>query len=180
MHDDKKMAGPDFITSIILILLGIGTMFLSSQMRVFRSLIISPGLFPFILGGIFVFFGVILMVIALHRGGFARARRIVSLTYLLEVWRSSRFRRGMVIFLLILGYVLLFGNNYLEKLNFTINAGNAILPVNPGFVGLTAGYLFLTFSYLGAMRSRTALIVAVIAPIVIFYTFNKGFGIPIP
>lgn len=180
MHDDKKMAGPDFLASIVLIGLGVATMVLSSQMRVFRSLIISPGLFPFILGGVFIFFGAVLMIIAVRRGGPGRARRLLAPAHLLEIWRSPRFRRGMIIFLLILGYVLLFGNRSLEELNFTIAAGAYIIPVNPGFMGLTACYLFLTFSYLKAMRWQTALIVSLIASAVIFYTFNKGFGIPIP
>ncbi len=180
MQEKNRMAGPDLITSVVLIVLGAVIMYMSSQMKVFRTLIVSPGLFPFILGGVFTFFGLIIFVIAACRGGFGQARHILSAEYLAGVWHSPRFRRCMTVLLLILAYVLLFGDPHLAGLNFTFNAGDSIIPVNIGFLGVTAGYLFLTFLYLKAMRWPAAIIVSVAAAILIFYAFNKGFGIPIP
>jgi hypothetical protein len=176
----NRMAGPDFLTSLVLIAGGIGVFVVSSRMRVFRTLIISPGLFPMILGGVFVFFGVVIGIIALRRGGFGQAGRILSAEWLAAVRHSPRFHKGMIVFALILAYVLLFGNGWLAALNFHFTIGDEIIPVNVGFFITTAGYLFLTFNYLKAMPPRTSLIVSAVSAMVLFYAFNKGFGIPIP
>lgn len=180
MHDDKKMAGPDLITSIVFIAVGAWIMHASLAMKVFRRLIISPGLFPAILGGTFIFFGVVIFIMAAARGGFGQARRILSAEYLAGVWNSPRFRRGMIVFGLILLYVLLFGNPWLAKLNTSFIVGNEIIPLNFGFFITTGGYLFCTFTYLRAMRRRTAIVVSLLTAVAVFYAFNKGFGIPIP
>lgn len=181
MQEKNKMAGADFLTSLVFIAVGALIFDMARDMKVFRKMIIiSPGLFPMILGGVFVFFGVVICILSLRRGGFAEARRVFSFRYFSDVWRSPRFRKGITVFLLILAYVLFFGNEYLARLNFHFNVGNDIIPVNVGFIITTAGYLFLTFGYLKAMRRTTSLVVSVVAALVIFYSFNKGFGIPIP
>ncbi len=180
-NQTNRMAGADFLTSLVLIAFGICVFVMARQMKVFRTLIISPGLFPMILGGVFVFFGVVMCIMSLRRGGLARARRILSSEYLAAVQHSPRFRKGLVVLGLILAYVLLFGNESLAALNFHFTLGSGtIIPVNIGFLATTAGYLFLTFAYLKAMRPFSALIVSIVAALVVFYIFNKGFGIPIP
>lgn len=180
-NQTNRMAGADFLTSLVLIAAGICVFTMSRQMKVFRTLTISPGLFPMILGGVFVFFGIVMCIMSLRRGGLARARRILSPEYLSVVWHSPRFLKGLVVLGLILAYVLLFGSETLAALNFHFTVGNGtIIPVNIGFLATTAGYLFLTFIYLKAMRPLPSLIVAVVAALIVFYIFNKGFGIPIP
>ncbi|MCL2000710.1 MAG: tripartite tricarboxylate transporter TctB family protein [Planctomycetes bacterium] len=179
-QDDQRLAGPDLITSVALMGLGTAIMIESARMRVFRTIIVSPGLFPFILGAVFVFFGVVIFFLAVRRGGLGQVRRILSIGYFREVWSSPRFRRGMIVFLLILAYVVLFGNPNLARLNFTIAAGSGVTAVNVGFIGVTACYLVATFLFLKAMRLPAALAASLFAATVIFFAFNKGFGVPIP
>lgn len=186
-QDNNRMAGPDLITSVVLAVLGVVTMLLSSgiiaeqfQRKAIRTVIVSAGLFPFILGAVFTLFGLIIFAIAARRGGFGQARRILSPGYFREVWHSPRFRRGMTVLLLILAYVLLFGNPHLAGLNFTIASDSGVTAVNVGFIGVTTCYLLATFLYLKAMRPPAAVIVSLAASVAVFYAFNKGFGIPIP
>lgn len=177
---NNKMSGADFITSLLLIALGAAVIRGASQMRVFRTLVVSPGLFPMILGGIFVVCGLVMLAISIKNGGIARARRILSLGYLRETARSPRFHRGCTVFLLILAYVALFGNSRLSALNFSFMVGDTIIPVNTSFIAITFGYLFATFSYLKAMPRPTSALVSIVASLAIFYAFNLGFGIPVP
>jgi hypothetical protein len=109
-QDNNRLAGPDFVASLAFILSGAAIIAMSLRMQVFRTIIVSPGLFPAIIGGVFVFFGGIILVISARRGGAARARAMLSGGNLLAIWHSPRFRRGMIVFLSILSYVLLFGN----------------------------------------------------------------------
>ncbi len=180
MDGKHKMAGPDFLTAIVLVCFGAGVFFVSNRMQVFRMLIVSPGLFPMILGGVFALAGIVMLVISVKNGGIAHAKKIISAEYLGEVVRSPRTKRGGIIFLLILAYVILFGNEYLAKLTFPVNVGDSVVPVNIGFIAVTAGYLFFTFSYLKAMSRPAALVVSLVSAIAIYYAFNQGFGIPIP
>ena len=180
MDQNNKLAGADFLTSLVLMAMGGGVFVLARQMRVIRNVSTSPGLFPMILGIVFMFFGVVMCVIALRRGGWAQAKQILSAEWLSGVWHSPRFRKGAIVFALIVVYVLLFGNEYLAMLNFNVAAAGEIIPVNIGFLVTTAGYLFCTFNYLKAMRPASSAIVSLLAALAVFYTFNKGFGIPIP
>jgi hypothetical protein len=179
-QDNRRLAGSDFITSVIFIATGILTIVLSLRMRIFRTIIVSPGLFPVIIGGVFVLFGGVILILAIKRGGVAEAGSIISAENFLSTWRSSRFRRGMAIFLAILAYVLLFGHPWLARLNFAFVAGDAMIPVNISFFLTTGGYLVFNFLYLKAMRPSMAILVSILSALAIFYAFSMGFGIPIP
>lgn len=180
MEGKNKMAGPDFLTSLVLIGFGAAVVVGAMRMKVFRTMVVSPGLFPMILGSIFILFGLIIFVMSLRRGGFAQSLKYFTVDYYRGVLQSPRFYRGGVIFLLILAYVLLFGNSYLAKLNFILTFGNTIVPVNTGFILVTAGYLFANFVYLKSMTKPMAALVSLVSAVLIFLAFSKGFGIPIP
>ena len=180
MQGKHKMAGPDFLAALAFIIFGIVIFTTASQMRVFRTLLVSPGLFPMILGGIFIACGLVMLGISFRHGGLDRARHILSAGYLHQAVVSPRFRRGGIVFLLILAYIALFGNNTLALLNFSFTVGNVIIPVNTSFILITFGYLFATFLYLKAMPVWVAAVVSIVTSLVVFYVFNKGFGIPIP
>lgn len=180
MEKDRKLAGADLLASLALIALGTWGIIVARGMKVFRTLIISPGLFPLIIGGVFVLCGLVLLIMAIKRGGITDLGRLFSAGNIAGIYRSPTFRRGLVILGLIVLYVALFGSKTIAKLNFILNLGDKILPVNTGFILITAGYLFATFSYLKAMRWTSALIVSVLAAVLIFLAFNQGFGIPIP
>ncbi len=180
MHKHQRLAGADLIASVLFMTLGGWVLYSANNMKVFRTLIISPGLFPMLLGGIFIFCGLVLFIMAVKRGGFADLGRIFSSERAGQIFGSPNFKRGLIILLSIFVYIALFGNPELARLNFIITAGGRFLPVNVGFIGLTAAYLFFTFIYLKAMRPAYALTVALGAAIAVFFAFNQGFGIPIP
>jgi hypothetical protein len=180
-QDNNRLAGPDFIASLIFILAGIVILAWSLSMPIFnRTLIVSPGLFPAIIGGVFVAFGGVIFALSVRRGGAARAGELLSGASLRRTSHSPRFWRGMIVLLAILAYVLLFGNPWLAKLNFGVDIGETRLPVNVSFIGVSSGYLFFNFVYLKALKPSAAAALSLLAALTIFYSFNLGFGIPIP
>jgi hypothetical protein len=156
----QKLAGADFITAVLLILFG-GAFFAGARsMRVYQTLFISPGFFPMILGGAFVFFGCVLLYTSWRRGGYSDACRIFSVANLKRSFTSPVFKKGGVVFLLILVYVALLGKF--------------------SFVALSVAYLFLTFLFLKAAKWYWAIIISVTAPIVVQLVFSQVFRIPMP
>jgi hypothetical protein len=156
----QKLAGADFITAILLILFG-GAFFMGARsMKVYQRLFISPGFFPMILGIAFVFFGCVLLCASSRRGGYGDARRILSGGSLKRGFTSPVFKKGSVVFLLILGYVALLG-----KFNF---------------VALSVTYLFLTFFFLKAAKWYWMIVISLAAPIVVQFVFSQIFRIPLP
>jgi hypothetical protein len=156
----QRMAGADFITAILLILFGVAFFAGAMNMRIYQTFFISPGFFPAILGILFVTFGGILLYASSKRGGRADALRIVSGENLKGSFTSPVFKKGGVVFLLILIYVSLLGI--------------------VDFVALTAGYLFLTFFFLRAGKLAHIAAIAVVTPFIVRFVFKNLFKIPMP
>ncbi|MCL2011002.1 MAG: tripartite tricarboxylate transporter TctB family protein [Synergistaceae bacterium] len=156
----KPMSGADFITAIVLIIFGTAFFKNARNMRTYRIFFSSPGFFPMILGIIFILFGLALLYISYRRGGWVDARRIIGADNLKRSVASPVFKKCVIIFLLILGYVALLG-----KISF---------------VYLSMGYLFLTFLFLKAAKWYWIALISVIAPIVIQMVFVNYFRIPMP
>lgn len=131
------------------------------KMRVFNnSLLVSPGLFPLILGGVFVFLGFFLLRSAARRGGREQASRILGTENLREFTASPKVRKGITLLLFIVLYVLALGH----------------IP----FVWASAAYLIVTFTYLKAMKLHWNLLLAVAAAWAISFAFSDLFRIPMP
>jgi hypothetical protein len=154
------LAGADFITAVLLILFG-GMFFMGARnMRIYQTFFISPGFFPMILGILFVFFGGVLLYTSSLRGGRVDALRILSAGNLKRSFTSPVFKKGSVVFLLILGYVALLG-----KFNFAV---------------LSMAYLFLTFLFLKATKWYWMIAISVAAPLIVQVVFSQLFRIPLP
>ena len=156
----KPLAGADFITSIILIIFGSAFFIIARNMRTFRVYLSSPGIFPMILGVIFILFGLVLLYNSYRRGGWADARRILSACNLKQSATSPDFKKLCVLLFLISGYVALLGRI--------------------SFVYLSMGYLFLTFAYLRAAKWYWIIPISVLAPVAIHLFFSNIFRIPMP
>ena len=156
----SKLAGADFITGVLLALFGAVFLYGALNMRVYQRFFISPGFFPTILGVLFIFFGFFLTYVSSRRGGYADARRILSPISLKKSFTSPVFKKGGVVFLLILGYVALLG----------------IID----FAYLSIGYLLLTFFFLKAAKPHWIIPIAVVAPVIVQYVFTRVFRIPTP
>jgi hypothetical protein len=156
----QKLAGADFITAVLLIFFGAAFFIGARNMRVYQTLFISPGFFPMILGMTFVFFGCVLLYTSSRRGGYRDALRILSGGNLKRGFASLVFKKGCVVFLLILGYVALLGKF--------------------DFVALSTTYLFLTFFFLKATKWYWMIAISLVAPIVVQLLFSRVFRIPLP
>jgi hypothetical protein len=156
----QKLAGADFITAILLMVFGAAFFIGARSMKVYQMFFVSPGFFPMILGIVFVFFGCVLLYTSSLRGGRADALRILSAGNLKRGFTSPVFKKGGIVFLLILGYVVLLG-----KVNFAV---------------LSMAYLFLTFLFLRAAKWRWMIAISVAAPIVVQLVFSQIFRIPLP
>jgi hypothetical protein len=157
-----RLAGADFITAVLLALFGAGLLVGSLNMKTRAAYMfwISPGFFPMILGGLFIFFGLLQMYTSSRRGGCQDALRILSAANLKRGFTSPIFKKGGVVFLLILGYVSL-----LKTVDF---------------VPLSMGYLFLTFLFLKAEKWYWLIVIAAAAPFIVQLVFNHLFRIPMP
>jgi hypothetical protein len=113
-----------------------------------------------ILGIAFILFGCALAYVSLRRGGYADVRRIFSGSNLKASFTSPVFKKGSVVFLLILIYVVLLG-----KINFVV---------------LSMAYLLSTFFFLKAAKWYWMIAIAAIAPVVVQLVFSRVFRIPMP
>lgn len=156
----KPLAGADFITALALILFGTAFFIGARNMKVYQIFITSPGFFPMILGALFVMFGFVLLYTSCMRGGFMDAKRIISGSNIKKSIASPVFKKGGIVFLLILGYVMLLGKF--------------------SFVYLSMGYLFLTLLYLRAAKWYWIIVISVLVPIGIQLAFVNFFRIPMP
>lgn len=162
MHDDRtKMAGLDVLSSIFFFIMGAAMAYVSYKMKIYnRSLVVSPGLFPMILGFMFMFLAVVMGSLALRRKGLKAAGQLLAGSHLAACLTSPTFFRGVIVLGLIVAYVFLFGKIH--------------------FIAATALYLFGTFAYLKAMKLPYNIMTSLVAAVVIFSVFKYVFGIPVP
>ena len=156
-----KGSGADYIFAICLMVFGAAFAAAALRMRVFNnSLLVSPGLFPLILGGVFVLLGFLLFRSASERSGREQAFRILGKENLRAFLSSPRVRKGTILLLFIVAYVM------------------AIGPLS--FLWATAAYLIVTFVYLKAMKLHWSIFLAFTAAWVITFAFRNLFQIPMP
>jgi hypothetical protein len=179
----KPMAGADFITALALIIFGIVLFIGAWNMKVKEIFFTSPGFFPMILGIIFVLFGLVLLYTSLMRGGLMDACRIVSFDNMKKCAASPVFRKGSVVFLLILVYVALLGKSdfyvfLFGQYDLHVTLFGKVEKID--FALLSMAYLFLTFLFLKAAKWYWIILLSVIAPIAIHIVFVNFFRIPMP
>jgi len=156
-----KGSGADFITAICLALFGAAMAVAALRMRVFNnSLLVSPGLFPLILGCVFIVLAFFLFRSAARRGGRADAIRILRMENLRAFAASPKVHKGMTLLAFIVLYVMALGH----------------IP----FMWATAAYLIVTFTYLKAMKLHWNVALAVASAWAISYAFSDLFRIPMP
>lgn len=157
----KRIAAGDLVFSVILILLGIYVMYEAVNMRVYRTILDAPGLFPFVLGAILTILGVFLFLSTLKQGAREQLREIVNASYVKMLVRRFSFQRVVVLTLLMAIYLFFL----IGTLHFNI---------------ATFIYLVVTLVYLKATSLiRIALISAVVS-VSVGYVFENFFRIPLP
>ena len=160
-HRATKGSGADFISALCFMIFGAALAVAALKMRVFNnSLLISPGLFPLILGGVFLVLGFFLLRSAAKRGGRTQASRILGTDNLRAFAASPKVHKGMTLLAFIVVYVMALGH----------------IP----FMWATAAYLIVTFTYLKAMKLHWNLLLAVASAWAISFAFSDLFRIPMP
>ena len=160
-HRATKGSGADFISALCFMVFGAAMAVAALKMRVFNdSLLISPGLFPLILGSVFIVLGFFLLRSAARRGGRGDAARILGMENLRGFAASPKVHKGMTLLAFIVVYVMALGH----------------IP----FMWATAAYLIVTFTYLKAMKLHWNLLLAVASAWAISFAFSDLFRIPMP
>lgn len=158
---NSNIAGSDLICAIFLIILGIGSIISSLKMPIYKSFLDSPGFFPFILGGVFVVLGFLLMRTALSHDGYQRMKELLSAKRLKQHMKSGVFMRVLVLIALMMFYIF-------------------VLLGNINFVLATIIYLTITFYYLKATNVINMIIISTGVALGINILFTKLFNIPMP
>lgn len=160
-HRAFKGSGADFISALCFMVFGAALAIAALKMRVFNnSLLVSPGLFPLILGGVFVLLGFFLLRSAARRGGRDQASRILGMENLRAFVTAPKVHKGMTLLFFIVLYVLALGH----------------IP----FMWATMAYLIVTFTYLRAMKFQWNVALAIGAAWAISFAFSDLFRIPMP
>lgn len=159
--DQKKSVAGDIIMGFILIVSGIAIVINSSHMKVFRTFLDAPGLFPMILGFIFIILGMMLCIPAIRLNGISELKKTFSKSQLLVFIKDDKTFRVMVLLLLMVVYIYIL----IGKVHFTI---------------ATAIYLFFTMLYLKSTSWWKNLIISILASVLISVVFKYGFRIPLP
>ena len=160
-HRATKGSGADFISALCFMIFGAALAVAALKMRVFNnSLLVSPGLFPLILGGVFVLLGFFLLRSAARRGGRGQASRILGMENLRTFAASPKVHKGMTLLAFIVVYVMALGH----------------IP----FMWATAAYLIVTFTYLKAMKLHWNIALSFAAAWAISFAFSDLFRIPMP
>lgn len=156
-----KGAGADYISALVLMIFGAAFAAAALRMRVFnKSLLVSPGLFPLILGGVFILLGFLLFRSAAQRGGREQAFHVLGEENLRAFYLSPRVRKGTILLLFMVVYVMTLG----------------YIP----FLWATAAYLVVTFIYLKALKLHWTVLLAFAAAWAITFAFRDLFRIPMP
>ncbi len=160
-HRVFKGSGADFISAVCFAIFGAAFCIAALRMRVFNnSLLVSPGLFPLILGAVFILLGLLLLRSAVKRGGWEQASHVLSGGNLHAFATSPRVHKAVVLLLIVVAYVAALG----------------YIP----FLWATAGYLLATFVYLKAMKLHWIVLVSFLAAYAITFAFRDLFRIPMP
>ncbi len=160
MEKEKDLTG-DIIMGFLLMAVGVAIAIVALGMKVFRNFLDAPGLFPLILGCIFVLLGAALLFPALKKVGFSTVKVAFSKSSLIGFLKNDMTIRVLIILGLMFAYVYIL----IGRINFAV---------------ATSIYLFLTMLYIKSTKWWLALIISVVASLAISIVFKYGFRIPLP
>lgn len=159
--NNPNIAGADFICAIFLIVLGIASMITSLKMPIYKSFLDSPGFFSFILGGVFIVLGILLMRTAVKQDGYEQMKELLSVKKLKQYVKSWVFMRVLILIALMIFYIFAL----IGKIHFVL---------------ATIIYLVITLCYLKATSIINIIIISTGVALGINLLFTKLFNIPLP
>jgi hypothetical protein len=159
--NNPNIAGADFIFAILLVVMGFGSMMASLKMPIYNSFLDSPGFFSFILGGVFIVLGILLMRTAVKQDGYEQMKELLSVKKLKQYVKSWVFMRVLILIALMIFYIFAL----IGKIHFVL---------------ATIIYLVITLCYLKATSIINIIIISTGVALGINLLFTKLFNIPLP
>jgi len=161
MSQKIKTATSDLVMGVILFIFGLYLIIDALGMKIYNSFLDAPGFFPFILGIVFVGFGVTMLVTSLMNDGAKEAQKTFKLDNLAKLFLSNETKRVVVLLAIMVFYIFIL----IGRINFTV---------------ATFIYLFVTFFYLKSTTLIKNIIISLLTALIISGIFKYLFIIPLP
>lgn len=161
MSQKIKTTTSDLVMGVILFLFGLYLIIDALGMKIYNSFLDAPGFFPFILGIVFVGFGVTMLVTTLMNDGAKEAQKTFKLDNLAFLFLSNETKRVVVLLAIMVFYIFIL----IGRINFT---------------AATFIYLFVTFFYLKSTTLIKNIIISLLTALIISGIFKYLFIIPLP
>ena len=158
----ERNAAKDFVSGILLVILGIFILFDAMSMKIYNTFLDAPGFFPAIVGGVIIVLGAILAFIGYKLGGLTELKEVLNGAFLKQFITSD----GTVRVLILIAIMVIYIWGLLGRMHFII---------------ATSIYLIANFRYLKALKQWwLSIIIAVAMSAIVYYAFKLGFGITMP
>ena len=158
----ERNAAKDFVSGILLVILGIFILFDAMSMKIYNTFLDAPGFFPAIVGGVIIVLGAILAFIGYKLGGLTELKEVLNGAFLKQFITSD----GTVRVLILIAIMVIYIWGLLGRMHFII---------------ATSIYLIANFLYLKALKQWwLSIIIAVAMSAIVYYAFKLGFGITMP
>ena len=158
----ERNAAKDFVSGILLVILGIFILFDAMSMKIYNTFLDAPGFFPAIVGGVIIVLGAILAFIGYKLGGLAELKEVLNGAFLKQFITSDGTVRVLILIAIMVVYIW----GLLGRMHFII---------------ATSIYLIANFLYLKALKQWwLSIIIAVAMSAIVYYAFKLGFGITMP
>ena len=158
----ERNAAKDFVSGILLVILGIFILFDAMSMKIYNTFLDAPGFFPAIVGGVIIVLGAILAFIGYKLGGLTELKEVLNGVFLKQFITSDGTVRVLILIAIMVVYIW----GLLGRMHFII---------------ATSIYLIANFLYLKALKQWwLSIIIAVAMSAIVYYAFKLGFGITMP
>ena len=158
----ERNAAKDFVSGILLVILGIFILFDAMSMKIYNTFLDAPGFFPAIVGGVIIVLGAILAFIGYKLGGLTELKEVLNGVFLKQFITSD----GTVRVLILIAIMVIYIWGLLGRMHFII---------------ATSIYLIANFLYLKALKQWwLSIIIAVAMSAIVYDAFKLGFGITMP
>lgn len=162
MEGKVRSAAKDFVVGIVLLAFGIYVIVDSLGMKIYNTFIDAPGFFPLIIGVVLAVLGAILATIGFKAGGIGELKEVLSPAFLKGFIKDDRTVRVLIL----LGMMAIYVYGLLGRIHF---------------IAATSIYLVANFFYLRACKHWwSAIIIAVVASVAVYFAFRYGFSITLP
>ena len=163
MQEKKdRSAAKDFVSGILLVILGLFILFDALNMKIYNTFLDAPGFFPAIVGVVIAVLGAVVAFIGFRLGGLAELKEICNGDSLKKFITGEETVRVLVLVLMMVIYIWVL----LGRIHFII---------------ATSIYLITNFLYLKATKQWwLSIIIAVAMSAIVYYAFKLGFNITMP